>query len=1053
MKNCLMMLFFAMLMGGLQANAASIINHDDFSDGGVSGVDLDAVNDWWIHGADAATETFSKKINSGITLVAQGGGVVLAQNRTAHTYVWANGTATLDNPSAPAAHDPNSYRRREYDVGLLNGAPSLDLTKGAYYTVDVTAGNTGTNIVTVYGLARRNNEIYVEAMLRDSTKTVTHAVLLPTLLASQTDDDAVGDISCRFSFAYQANNASDILSFTVIGYNDSEAVDRSLTIDAVTVAAFGPPPPSTLLVSNGDFSSAAQTDIRLDEVDDWWIHGSNETVDVFSQKTGSGIVLTAQGGGEIEYGDRTAHTYVWSNSTATVDNPSAPAAHDTDDYRRRQYAIGLLGGASTLDLTKGAYYSVDVTAGNTQTNRLTVYSMGRRNDEIYVEAFLQDSAKTVTNAVLVPTLLTTQPDNQTVADVSFSFSLDFQAAASNDVLSFTIAGYNDDTNTTDRSLAIDAVTLQDIASLPAPVPNTNIPNVIIIFTDDHGYTDLGIHGIDSNVHTPMLDSLAAGGALITHGYATAPQCVPSRAGIMSGRIQNTFGTRQNGNIWGPNPLPLDVPSVAERIAALGTYTTGMVGKWHLNPPADAVAGVDYPGVSGDYDPEDRGFQEYWRNSTSPYVANFDLAGNSIAHQSIGDSRNRVIVQGEAAEAFIERNVDKPFFLYLSLYGPHVPVIATNDPYYQSFPVLDYPNYPADMDDVRRKGLALIHAMDDAVAGVMQKLRDLGIEENTLILFSGDNGAQPKFWNSLPGAGTVDKWDGSENLPLRGEKGSLWEGGIKVPMFAYWKGTIASNQVIDEAVWTLDFTATALKLAGGTLPAEFDGVDILPYLSGETNVLARSQPMFWDWGEEIAIRKGDWKMLRDGSRKNLFNLARDPMELYDVKADYPEKFQQLETELMAWYNVLPAEGQSPLGGDGINFYVTGATSHPADSRYVLPFSDGSPIAYPAPLQYGIPAYNSDGDALSDWDELMAGNDPVLGSDLFRIEQGHAGTNGSFVVEIDGLRDRLYTLWHTDNLSSNLWKPVVTNGPLPADALISLGDTQTITQGFYKVEVSE
>lgn len=212
-------------------------------------------------------------------------------------------------------------------------------------------------------------------------------------------------------------------------------------------------------------------------------------------------------------------------------------------------------------------------------------------------------------------------------------------------------------------------------------------------------------------------------------------------------------------------------------------------------------------------------------------------------------------------------------------------------------------------------------------------------------------------------------------------------------------------------------------------------------------------MFWDWGEEIAIRKGDWKMLRDGSRKNLFNLSRDPMEFYDVKADYPEKFQQLEAELMAWYNALPDEGQSPLGGDGINFYVTGATSHPADARYVPQFSDGTPIAYPAPLQYGIPTFNSDDDALSDWEELMAGNDPILGDDLFQIEQGQAGTNDSFVVEIEGLEGRRYTLLHADNLASNLWNPVATNGPLPADALISLGDSQSITQGFYRVEVSE
>jgi arylsulfatase A-like enzyme len=527
------------------------------------------------------------------------------------------------------------------------------------------------------------------------------------------------------------------------------------------------------------------------------------------------------------------------------------------------------------------------------------------------------------------------------------------------------------------------------------------PNVIIIYTDDHGFTDLGVHGIDSNVQTPELDSLAAGGALMLNGYSTAPQCVPSRAGIMSGRIQNTFGTRQNGDIWGPHPVPLDVPTIAERLVELGTYRTGIVGKWHLEPPPDTVAGEDYPGVKADYYPEARGFQEYFRNPVSPYVANFDLAGNSIAEQSVSDSRNRIVVQGEAAEAFIERNQDQPFFLYLALYGPHLPRMDKTDSYYLNFPELDYPHYNEEMDDIRRLGLGLVWAIDDAVGGVMQKLRDLGLEEDTLILFAGDNGAQPKFWDGVPGSSTLDMWTGNENVPLRGEKGSLWEGGVKVPMLAYWKNHIATNQVIDEPVWTLDFTATVLKLAGGTVPEEFDGVDILPRLTGETNAIVRTKALFWDWGEEISLRDGDWKIHRIGSRKSLFNLANDPYELYDLKYEEPEQFAAMETALMARYNALPADGQSRLLGDGDNWYVSGAPAeYSADPRFVIPYTNAAAAPYPAPLTIlSDPYVDTDGDGMIDQQETALGRNPDSASDLafeFNTDGDFEGWDGKILA---------------------------------------------------------
>lgn len=263
---------------------------------------------------------------------------------------------------------------------------------------------------------------------------------------------------------------------------------------------------AAFIKNNADYAAAVLVGIDLDQADDWWIHGPDQNTETFSKKVGSGITLTGQGGGEINTVNRTDHTYVWASGSATVDNPDAPSAHAPSDYRRRQYAIGLSGDTPSLDLSKGAFYSMDVVVGNTNVNKVTVYGMARRNDEIYVEAILTDSSGIVTNAILSPQLLATQPDSQGVTDISFSFSLDFRAASSGDVLSFTIAGYND-ADTTDRSLAIDAVTIHDVAPSLTPDPK-NIPNVNIMSTHDPGYAELswqGEPGIKYGIwHSPSL---------------------------------------------------------------------------------------------------------------------------------------------------------------------------------------------------------------------------------------------------------------------------------------------------------------------------------------------------------------------------------------------------------------------------------------------------------------------------------------------------------------------------------------------------------------------
>ncbi len=201
------------------------------------------------------------------------------------------------------------------------------------------------------------------------------------------------------------------------------------------------------------------------------------------------------------------------------------------------------------------------------------------------------------------------------------------------------------------------------------------PNIIIVFTDDQGWTDLGIHGIDPDVRTPNLDQLARDGVLFTNGYVTAPQCVPSRAGIMTGRHQNAFGMDDNHK----GPLPLTEITMADRLQAAG-YATGMVGKWHLAPGRNRTFpdGKDVPDAK--YDPGHRGFEEYWNGPMVNYQANFDLQGNLIADapQTINDPRFRIVVQTQAALAFLKRREqdDRSFFLYLAYFAPHAPMQAS-----------------------------------------------------------------------------------------------------------------------------------------------------------------------------------------------------------------------------------------------------------------------------------------------------------------------------------------------------------------------------------------
>ncbi len=379
------------------------------------------------------------------------------------------------------------------------------------------------------------------------------------------------------------------------------------------------------------------------------------------------------------------------------------------------------------------------------------------------------------------------------------------------------------------------------------------PNIIVIFTDDQGYADLGIQGVVDDIKTPYLDQLGRDGVRMISGYITAPQCTPSRAGILSGRYQQRFGVDHNGT----RPMPLDEVLLPQRLQEAG-YVTGMVGKWHLDPnhtmdpwleehlpvmasqpmnqrnPEEITFEHKFP-----YYPSERGFAETWWGPMGNYWANFDLDGNDMEYEWRYSDRYRLDIQSDAAVSFVNRNHDQPFFLYLSYFAPHVPLEAT-EKYLARF--------PGEMPERRRYCLAMMSAIDDGVGRLRETLEEYVISENTLIFYISDNGAP--LYLTKPDTTLEHKggaWDGSLNDPLTGGKRMLSEGGIRVPYLVTWPSVIPKGQVYDEPVISLDGAATAVAVAGLEKPEELDGVNLIHRYPEKADSLKRALE---DWAMEL-----------------------------------------------------------------------------------------------------------------------------------------------------------------------------------------------------------
>ena len=417
------------------------------------------------------------------------------------------------------------------------------------------------------------------------------------------------------------------------------------------------------------------------------------------------------------------------------------------------------------------------------------------------------------------------------------------------------------------------------------------PNIVVIVADDLGYADVGFNGC-TDIPTPNIDSLARNGVRFSNGYVTHPYCSPTRAGLLSGRYQQRFGHEAN-----PTYLPEDTQvglpvteTLLPRLLANAGYVTGAIGKWHL-------------GAAPCFRPSARGFTESFGflGGGHMYLAETNKTTGAVADWKI-EYRAPLLKNGEEqpfdgymtdilsreAVAFVNRHKAEPFFLYLAYNAVHTPLQAP-DKYLARFPNIADPR--------RRTYAAMTSAMDDGVGQVLATLRENGIDRNTQVWFFSDNGGPPT--NVAPTC----------NAPLRGHKGSMYEGGIHVPFVLQWSGYAVAGTVIDAPVITLDIFPTALAVADAS-PASGktpDGTSLLPLLKGDASAFADRVLHWRDGGSKAnkwAVRQGNWKLVRQGApAPELYDLSIDIGETKDLAADKPELLARLQKLHDAWSSEL------------------------------------------------------------------------------------------------------------------------------------------------------
>lgn len=409
------------------------------------------------------------------------------------------------------------------------------------------------------------------------------------------------------------------------------------------------------------------------------------------------------------------------------------------------------------------------------------------------------------------------------------------------------------------------------------------PNIIFILADDLGYGDLGCYG-QKTIKTENLDRMAKEGIRFTDHYAGSTVCAPSRCVLMTGLHTGHCYVRGNRSVkpMGQLPLPAETTTVAKLLKKAG-YTNALIGKWGLGGPGSTGApnkqGFDYffgylcQGHAHNYYPEFLFRNEQRVPLKGNKVANPRPNGAGVAIERAQYSHDLL---AEETLAFVEKNKDRPFFLYLAYTIPH----ANNEAGKKGMEVPSFEPYAnKDWPEPQKGHAAMITRMDRDIGKLFTKLKDLGIDKNTLVMFSSDNGphkeggADPQFFKS---AG-----------PLRGRKRDLYEGGIRVPLIARWPGKIKPASVTNHISAFWDFLPTCCELVGIQTPKGLDGISMLPTLLGQPNKQRKHEFLYWEFheqGKKLAVRMDGFKAVQLNVAKN----PNGPIELYNLKTDIGEK---------------------------------------------------------------------------------------------------------------------------------------------------------------------
>lgn len=403
------------------------------------------------------------------------------------------------------------------------------------------------------------------------------------------------------------------------------------------------------------------------------------------------------------------------------------------------------------------------------------------------------------------------------------------------------------------------------------------PNVIIILSDDQGWGDVGFNG-RTDIPTPHLDALASDGVVCTQGYASHPYCSPSRAGLLSGRYQHRFGHENNTPYAHPTEddgLPLSEELLSNTMQRAG-YQTIAIGKWHLGDPPrfwpNRRGFTQWFGFHG-------GGLDYWGNTKNKPATAGVLRNGAIVPR---DSLTYVTDDfSEEAAAQIQQCTDanQPFFLYLAYNAPHAPIQAPRK----------YLDQVTHIENGQRAAYAaMVVGMDHGIGTVVEKLKETGAYNNTLIAFYSDNGGH---------------LHGASSLPFRGHKGMLFEGGIRVPFLISWPDRLDGGKRYEKPVSALDIFPTVLAATETPQPDKLlDGVDLLPFLAGERQQKPH-ETLFWRYsdGAGYAVRHGNEKLIYSAYKKRqlLFDIGTDPFEHHDLAASHPDRMEALVALYERW----------------------------------------------------------------------------------------------------------------------------------------------------------